>query len=178
MAESKLLPFIQHLSLRLLFCNVCRSVISCIFPTPFLSSRSKCSCALSQWSKKLLSVVIEASAPSYKGIFSSFHCDRKWESTGPAQHLSTCHGAWVDVNCLIVPCSAPVWKHLHWLCLSTHLFRVFLLDGLIYYCKCFALHGRTKLVRYCDWSAFVYPWCSSCSAQEKRNTVADIRQKK
>lgn len=119
----------------------------------------------------------EASAPSFKGIFSSFHCGRKWESTGPAQHLSTCHGAWVDVNCLIVPCSAPVWKHLHWLCLSTHLFRVFLLDSLIYYCRCFALHGMTKLVRYCDWSAFVYPWCSPCSVQEKRNTVADMRQK-
>lgn len=30
----------------------------------------------------------------------------------PARLFYTGHRAWLDANCLIVPCCAPVWKHL------------------------------------------------------------------
>lgn len=49
----------------------------------------------------------------------SFNADVKSASTGTALHFHTCYRTWLDVNCLIVPWSAPVWKHPHMLFLHS-----------------------------------------------------------
>lgn len=53
--------------------------------------------------------------PSFKvtSIFFSCYLDTNSKSTGPAQHFYTRYNDLLDVKCLLVPCSAPVWKHLH-----------------------------------------------------------------
>lgn len=81
-----------------------------------LFHRSKCGChfgycSLSSHRDWISCHPCPNNGPSFKVTYSfSFcHLDRKSESTGSAQHFYTwCHRAWLDVNCLIVPCSAPV----------------------------------------------------------------------
>lgn len=57
-------------------------------------------------------------------ILSSFHLDPKLRSTGTSWHFRR-HTACEEFYCLIISCSASLWKHLHQ-CLSNHLFSFFL----------------------------------------------------
>ena len=55
------------------------------------------------------------------------------------------HRAWLDVYCLIVPCTAPVWKHQHSLRFPIHLFRFFFVDRL-HFVEKNGLHLNIQLI--------------------------------
>lgn len=77
----------------------------------------------SLWLSLLLSLAQQWSLFQSHLDFSCCRLDTKSESTGPAQHFNICHRPWLNVNCLIVSCSAPGWTHLDSLCFFPHLLR-------------------------------------------------------
>ena len=80
---------------------------------------------------------------------------------GPAQHLYTSHRAWLDVNCLIAPCCALLWKHLHSLSFSSHLFR-FVTCLYVQHVKQKVLLKWPELVILSNCNYYVLSWlCSS-----------------
>ena len=107
------------------------------------TNRSKCKCQFthcSNWSTGQLNMLKIKSptlrAPTINPVWKSFFCSLYLDIN--CSTCARCYRAWLDVNCLIVPCRAAVWKQLHSLCFSTHLFRF----ALIYHLSVFTVVKR------------------------------------